>query len=72
MSNNFYLGHHAEKSLFGPLLGVFFSEPPKNSKDIWVEEEVPEGAEFDSVNDPRPQPEYVILILFYKILLTAL
>ena len=51
---------------------MFFSEPPKNSKDIWVEEEVPEGAEFDSVYDPRPQPEYVILILFYKILLTAL
>ncbi|KAL4230502.1 Protein pih1d3 [Mactra antiquata] len=30
----------------------------KNDKDIWDTEEVQEGAEFESVYDPRPQPEY--------------
>ena len=29
----------------------------KNSKDIWDEEEVAEGAEYESAYDPRPQPE---------------
>ncbi|XP_061182557.1 dynein axonemal assembly factor 6-like [Saccostrea echinata] len=29
-----------------------------NSKDIWEENEVPEGSEFDTTFDPRPQPEY--------------
>nr|XP_009297048.1 protein PIH1D3 isoform X1 [Danio rerio] len=29
----------------------------KNSKDIWDEAEVTEGAHFDDLNDPRPQPE---------------
>jgi hypothetical protein len=29
----------------------------KNTKDIWDDEEVIEGSEFDSVYDPRPQPE---------------
>ncbi|XP_041358428.1 dynein assembly factor 6, axonemal-like [Gigantopelta aegis] len=31
------------------------------SKAIWEEEEVPEGAEYDAVYDPRPQPEYEII-----------
>ncbi|XP_041111702.1 protein PIH1D3 [Polyodon spathula] len=33
----------------------------KNSKDIWSEEEVPEGSELDDTWDPRQQPEYEIL-----------
>lgn len=33
----------------------------KNTKDIWDEEEVVEGSEFDTVYDPRPQPEYEIV-----------
>ncbi|NP_001002309.1 dynein axonemal assembly factor 6 [Danio rerio] len=34
----------------------------KNSKDIWDEAEVTEGAHFDDLNDPRPQPEYEIVL----------
>ncbi|CAL1530863.1 unnamed protein product [Lymnaea stagnalis] len=37
------------------------TEPPVNSKDIWSEAEVPEGSEFDLLQDPRPQPEYDIV-----------
>lgn len=33
----------------------------KNTKDIWDTEEIQEGAEFESVYDPRPQPEYDIV-----------
>ena len=29
----------------------------KNTKDIWDDDEVIEGSEFDAVYDPRPQPE---------------
>jgi len=36
-----------------------FHVAEKDSKDIWDEEEVQEGAEFESMYDPRPQPEYV-------------
>ncbi|XP_064637972.1 dynein axonemal assembly factor 6-like [Lineus longissimus] len=32
-----------------------------NKKDIWDTEEVQEGAEFDDIHDPRPQPEYDIV-----------
>ncbi|XP_059174779.1 dynein axonemal assembly factor 6-like [Physella acuta] len=32
-----------------------------DSKDIWSEYEVPEGSEFDVIDDPRPQPEYDML-----------
>ncbi|KAK6172725.1 hypothetical protein SNE40_016328 [Patella caerulea] len=32
-----------------------------NSKDIWDEDEIPDGAEYESTYDPRPQPEYEIL-----------
>ena len=31
------------------------------TKDIWDEEEVEEGAEFDTTDDPREQPEYDIV-----------
>ncbi|XP_044076651.1 protein PIH1D3 [Siniperca chuatsi] len=34
----------------------------KNSKDIWSEEEVAEGSQFDDLADPRPQPEYEIIL----------
>ncbi|KAH3695144.1 hypothetical protein DPMN_082600 [Dreissena polymorpha] len=33
----------------------------KDTKDIWDAEEVQEGAEFESIYDPRPQPEYDIV-----------
>ncbi|XP_036378938.1 protein PIH1D3 [Megalops cyprinoides] len=33
-----------------------------NSKNIWSEEEVAEGAQFDDITDPRPQPEYEIVL----------
>lgn len=36
-------------------------DPLTDSKDIWSEAEVPEGAEYDQMYDPRPQPEYDIL-----------
>lgn len=29
----------------------------KNSKDIWSEEEVADGFQYDDLSDPRPQPE---------------
>ncbi|KAJ8405739.1 hypothetical protein AAFF_G00311760 [Aldrovandia affinis] len=32
------------------------------SKAIWSEEEVAEGAHFDDIADPRPQPEYDIIL----------
>lgn len=31
----------------------------KDSKDIWDEQEVPEGANAEDEFDPRPAPEYV-------------
>ncbi|XP_041848306.1 protein PIH1D3 [Melanotaenia boesemani] len=34
----------------------------KNSKDIWSEEEVAEGSHYDNLADPRPQPEYEIIL----------
>ncbi|XP_016305218.1 protein PIH1D3-like [Sinocyclocheilus anshuiensis] len=34
----------------------------KNSKNIWDEDEVTEGAYFDDLTDPRPQPEYEIVL----------
>ncbi|KAM9095402.1 dynein axonemal assembly factor 6-like [Sarcophilus harrisii] len=34
---------------------------PENKNDIWDLEEVPEGAEFDDMWDPREQPEYDII-----------
>nr|XP_046263396.1 protein PIH1D3 isoform X1 [Scatophagus argus] len=34
----------------------------KDSKDIWNEEEVPEGSQYDDLADPRPQPEYEIIL----------
>ncbi|XP_047446021.1 protein PIH1D3 [Mugil cephalus] len=34
----------------------------KNSKDIWSEEEVAEGSHYDDLTDPRPQPEYEIIL----------
>ncbi|KAM4728775.1 dynein axonemal assembly factor 6 [Anableps anableps] len=32
------------------------------SKDIWNEEEVTEGSQYDDLADPRPQPEYEIIL----------
>ncbi|XP_062338305.1 protein PIH1D3 isoform X1 [Osmerus eperlanus] len=34
----------------------------RNSKDIWSEEEVSEGGQYDDVADPRPQPEYEVIL----------
>uniref|UniRef100_A0A8D3AAI8 Dynein axonemal assembly factor 6 n=1 Tax=Scophthalmus maximus TaxID=52904 RepID=A0A8D3AAI8_SCOMX len=34
----------------------------KSSKDIWSEEEVAEGSHYDDLADPRPQPEYEIIL----------
>uniref|UniRef100_A0A673MQF2 PIH1 domain containing 3 n=1 Tax=Sinocyclocheilus rhinocerous TaxID=307959 RepID=A0A673MQF2_9TELE len=34
----------------------------KYSKNIWDEDEVTEGAHFDDLTDPRPQPEYEIVL----------
>ncbi|XP_072296714.1 dynein axonemal assembly factor 6 [Eucyclogobius newberryi] len=31
-------------------------------KDIWSEEEVAEGSQFDDLGDPRPQPEYEVIL----------
>ncbi|MBN3295955.1 dynein axonemal assembly factor 6 [Amia ocellicauda] len=36
--------------------------PPKNSKEIWSAEEVAEGSQFDDIMDPRPQPEYEVML----------
>ncbi|RVE61200.1 hypothetical protein OJAV_G00168290 [Oryzias javanicus] len=33
-----------------------------NSKDIWSEDEVAEGSPFIDLADPRPQPEYEIIL----------
>ena len=40
----------------------------KKTKDIWDENEVEEGAEYDTNDDPRMQPEYEII---YKQSLTS-
>ncbi|XP_002731743.1 dynein axonemal assembly factor 6-like [Saccoglossus kowalevskii] len=37
------------------------SDAKKDSKDIWDVDEVEEGAEFEDLDDPRPQPEYDIV-----------
>lgn len=34
----------------------------KSSKDIWSEEEVADGSQYDDLSDPRPQPEYEIIL----------
>ncbi|CAF90972.1 unnamed protein product, partial [Tetraodon nigroviridis] len=34
----------------------------KDSKDIWGEEEVAEGPQYDEQQDARPQPEYEIVL----------
>ncbi|XP_023135095.2 protein PIH1D3 [Amphiprion ocellaris] len=34
----------------------------KKSKDIWSKEEVAEGSQYDDLTDPRPQPEYEIIL----------
>ncbi|XP_041659715.1 protein PIH1D3 [Cheilinus undulatus] len=34
----------------------------KDSKDIWSEEEVAEGSQYEDLADPRPQPEYEIIL----------
>ncbi|XP_005796625.2 protein PIH1D3 isoform X3 [Xiphophorus maculatus] len=34
----------------------------RTSKDIWSEEEVAEGSQYDDLADPRPQPEYEIIL----------
>ncbi|XP_037537839.1 protein PIH1D3 [Nematolebias whitei] len=34
----------------------------RSSKDIWSEEEVAEGSQYDDLTDPRPQPEYEIIL----------
>ncbi|XP_056266611.1 protein PIH1D3 isoform X1 [Pseudoliparis swirei] len=34
----------------------------KNDKDIWSQEEVAEGSQHDDLADPRPQPEYDVLL----------
>ncbi|XP_053343050.1 protein PIH1D3 isoform X1 [Clarias gariepinus] len=34
----------------------------KNTKDIWDIEEVTDGTHFDDLADPRPQPEYEIIL----------
>nr|XP_061794842.1 dynein axonemal assembly factor 6-like [Nerophis lumbriciformis] len=33
-----------------------------NSKDVWCEEEVAEGPQYDDFTDPRPKPEYEIIL----------
>lgn len=34
-----------------------YSDSAGKEKDIWSEAEIPEGSEFDSQYDSRPQPE---------------
>ncbi|XP_060901375.1 protein PIH1D3 [Labrus mixtus] len=34
----------------------------KDSKDIWSPEEVAEGSQYDDLSDPRPQPEYEVIL----------
>ncbi|KAM8728922.1 dynein axonemal assembly factor 6 [Acanthopagrus schlegelii] len=34
----------------------------KTSKDIWSQEEVAEGSQYDDLSDARPQPEYEIIL----------
>ncbi|XP_028282912.1 dynein axonemal assembly factor 6 [Parambassis ranga] len=50
----------------GPLLKkdkeVSTAYMKKNSKDIWSEEEVAEGAQYEDLADPRPQPEYEVIL----------
>ena len=51
-----------EKKIFKHIFTcqIFFKEK-KVTKDIWDENEVEEGAEFDTSDDPRAQPDYEII-----------
>lgn len=42
------------------IFGNFFEEKKANTKDIWDVDEVQEGGEFDTSDDPRLQPDYEI------------
>lgn len=48
-----FLLREKSKSLFN----VIVESSKKDSKDIWDAEEVPEGAEYEDLNDPRIKPE---------------
>ncbi|XP_061835852.1 dynein axonemal assembly factor 6 [Nerophis lumbriciformis] len=34
----------------------------ENSKDVWSVDEVAEGPQYDDITDPRPQPEYEVML----------
>ncbi|XP_013868514.1 dynein axonemal assembly factor 6 isoform X2 [Austrofundulus limnaeus] len=41
---------------------VSSADSKRSSKDIWSEEEVAEGSQYEDLTDPRPQPEYEIIL----------
>lgn len=57
MVNNFLMYYFIFKSF----KNQFSIKEKKITKDIWDENEVEEGAEFDTSDDPRPQPDYDII-----------
>uniref|UniRef100_A0A3B3TXR2 Dynein axonemal assembly factor 6 n=2 Tax=Poecilia latipinna TaxID=48699 RepID=A0A3B3TXR2_9TELE len=55
-----------DEESYGQLGPGHIGPPPKKEKegikDIWSEEEVAEGSQYDDLADPRPQPEYEIIL----------
>eukprot|EP00731_Ephydatia_muelleri_P030895 Em0022g409a len=51
---------YANPGSIGGAAGKSGVVPPKASKDIWSEGEVPVGQQFD-YDDPRPEPEYELV-----------
>ncbi|XP_019968303.1 dynein axonemal assembly factor 6 [Paralichthys olivaceus] len=52
-----HIGHPSKKDT-----EVTTASVKRNSKDIWSEEEVADGSQFDDLTDLRPQPEYEIIL----------
>ncbi|KAM9844964.1 dynein axonemal assembly factor 6 [Aulostomus maculatus] len=52
-----HIGPQAKKDEEAPTANV-----KRSTKDIWSEEEVAEGSQYDDLDDPRPQPKFEIIL----------
>ncbi|XP_077579872.1 dynein axonemal assembly factor 6 [Stigmatopora nigra] len=55
-----HIGPPAKSEKEGQILSSVYTK--KDSKDVWCEEEVAEGPQYDDFIDPRPKPEYEIIL----------
>ncbi|KAJ0059193.1 hypothetical protein NL108_009135 [Boleophthalmus pectinirostris] len=59
---NVSLFKHSPNNTFNIFSSVAVSGSISKSKEIWSEEEVSEGSQFDDLNDQRPQPDYEVIM----------